>query len=65
LDAKGAEGVVTLAKFLCAVGGIAWSVVVMLNAYGLTIHSWSWLIWGTIGTGLLMVGSGAWSKDKS
>lgn len=53
----------TFAKFLCALASIAWSVVVLLNAYGLTVQSWSWLIWGTIGTLLLLIASGAWDKE--
>ncbi len=52
-----------LSRFICAVCSLVWSVVVLLNAYGLTIHSWPWLIWGTIGTLVLCAGAGAWSKN--
>jgi hypothetical protein len=53
----------TFAKFVCAVCGLAWSVLVAVKAYGLTIQSWPWLIFGTIGTLVLIGASGAWSKE--
>lgn len=53
-----------LSRFVCAICSLAWSVVVMLNAYGLHIQSWSWLIWGTLGTLVLLAGAGKWSNDE-
>lgn len=50
------------AKLFCTIGSIVIGVLVMVNAYGLTIHSWGWLIGGTITQLALLAASGAWSK---
>ena len=55
---------IAFTRFMCALAGLAWSVLVVIKAYGLTIESWPWLVWGTIGTGLFMAASGAWSRNE-
>lgn len=52
------------AKLFCAVGSMILGVLVLINAYGLTIHSWNWLVWGMIGQLALLAAAGAWSKDR-
>ncbi len=51
------------AKLFCTIGSLVLSVAVMVNAYGLTIHSWPWLVFGTIGQLSLLAAGGAWSKN--
>jgi hypothetical protein len=51
------------AKLFCALGGIVLGVLILINAYGLTIRSWPWLVWGTLGQLALLAASGAWSKS--
>jgi hypothetical protein len=52
----------SFAKVVVTIVGLCWSVVVTVHAYGLTVQSWPWLIWGTIGTLVLFAAGGAWSK---
>lgn len=52
------------AKLVCAIGSMVLGVFVMVNAYGLTIHSWHWLIWGMLGQLVLLAAAGAWSKSN-
>ncbi len=42
---------------LLILGGIAMSVLTTVKAYGLTIESWPWLIFGTI-AGVLLIAMG-------
>ncbi len=51
-------------KFIFAIAGVAWSIAVTVNAYGLDIQSWNWLVWGTIGTFALLWLAGAGDSSK-
>lgn len=41
------------ANFLGYLVALGLSVLVMVNGYGLTIHSWGWVIWGSIGSSVV------------
>jgi hypothetical protein len=44
-----------LPRFVMFAGGFVLSIATTLNAYGLTVVSWSWLIFGSLGS-LLLIG---------
>jgi hypothetical protein len=46
------------AKLFCTIGAIVLGVATTINAYGLEIQSWPWLIWGVIGQLALMAAGG-------
>jgi hypothetical protein len=48
------EVVNSMIKLAIGVGSLALSVATTVNAYGLTIKSWPWLIFGSIGAMLLL-----------
>jgi len=52
------------AKFCCAITAIVLGIVTAINAYGLEIRSWSWLVFGTIAQTILALAAGLWSDDK-
>jgi hypothetical protein len=46
-----------MTKFLLSFTGfiiaLTLSIATAINGYGLTVHSWGWIIWGSIGSALI------------
>lgn len=51
-----------LAAFLLVIGAIVLGVATTVNAYGLTIVSWPWLIWGSIASLVIYITAQALGK---